>query len=141
MPNYSKTIIAGHLGDDPKIHHFDDGGAVCNISVATTDKWKDKQTGQEKSVTEWHRCTFHGSRAGVVAEYFRKGDPILVEGKNRTRKYQADDGSDRYTTEIICNRFEFLKGKQNRAQQQSQDLPPGYDDSPTNDDFDDDIPF
>ena len=107
----NKVIIVGNLGQDPEIRHLPSGGAVANISVATTEYWKDKQTGQEQKRTEWHRVVFFNRLAEIVGEYLKKGSLIYVEGKLQTRKWQDKDGQDRYTTEVVANEMQMLGGR------------------------------
>lgn len=100
MRGVNKVIIVGNLGNDPECKAFNNGGLVANISVATSEKWKDKQTGQEKEATEWHKVVFYGRLAEIARDYLKKGSKVYVEGKLRTRKWQDKDGKDCYTTEI-----------------------------------------
>jgi len=110
MNGINKVIVLGNLGTDPEHKVLPSGGSVTNISVATSEKWTDKQTGQTQERTEWHRIVFFGRLAEIVAEYLRKGSKIYVEGSLRTRKWQAQDGSDRYTTEIVAKEMQMLGG-------------------------------
>ncbi|TLP68207.1 single-stranded DNA-binding protein [Pseudomonas nitroreducens] len=149
----NKVILVGNVGGDPETRYMPNGNAVTNITMATSESWKDKQTGQQQERTEWHRVVFFGRLAEIVAEYVRKGSQIYVEGKLRTRKWQAQDGSDRYTTEVMVDingNMQLLGGKPQQADQQRgphrepparptnhhQNPPPGDYDS-----YDDDIPF
>ncbi len=99
----NKVILIGHLGQDPEIRYMPNGGAVCNIQLATSDSWRDKQTGEQKEITEWHRVVIFGKLAEIAGDYLRKGAQIYIEGQLRTRKWQGQDGTDRYTTEIVVN--------------------------------------
>ena len=146
----NRAQILGNLGADPETRYMPSGEAVTNLSIATTDKWKDKQTGEQKERTEWHRVSFFGRRAEVIAEYFSKGDQIYVEGQIQTRKWQDKDGNDRYTTEIKGRDFQFCgptsgSGNGGGQQRQSQSRPEAPPAEPPaggkQDDFDDDIPF
>lgn len=150
----NKVILVGKLGQDPEIRYMPNGGAVANITLATSESWRDKTTGEQKEITEWHRVILFGKLAEVAGEYLRKGSQIYIEGKLRTRKWQDQSGQDKYTTEVIVNVggvMQMLGGKQeggtgNRLQQQSpQQRQPGPSTPPANNeppmDFEDDIPF
>lgn len=151
MGSLNKVLIIGNLGQDPDIKYLPSGDAVVNLSVATTDRWKDKETGQDKERVEWHRVSFFGKRAEVIAEYFHKGDPIFVEGSLQTRKWQDKDGNDRYSTDIKGRDFQFLKSKGNGGGTQPRARAPENEDqsdggtkpesAARQEDFDDDIPF
>lgn len=112
MASVNKVIIVGNLGKDPETRYAPNGDAICNITVATTDSWKDKQTGEKKEQTEWHRISFFGRLAEIAGQYLSKGSPVYVEGSLRTRKWQDKDGQDRYTTEIRADSMQMLGGKQ-----------------------------
>ncbi|WP_422120937.1 single-stranded DNA-binding protein [Moellerella wisconsensis] len=99
----NKVIIVGKLGQDPEVHAMANGGSVANISVATSETWRDKQTGEKREKTEWHRVVFFGKLADVVGEYLHKGSQIYIEGQLSTRKWQDQSGADRYTTEVVVN--------------------------------------
>jgi len=150
----NKVILIGNLGADPETRYMPSGGAVTNLSIATTDQWKDKQTGEQKERTEWHKVAMFGRLAEIAAEYLRKGSQVYVEGRLQTRKWQDRDGNDRYTTEIIANEMQMMGGRGGgggggssgysqggggsdggRGQGGGQSSPPPADD------FDDDIPF
>jgi single-strand DNA-binding protein len=107
MASVNKVIIVGNLGRDPEVRYLPEGGAVANISVATTDTWKDK-SGEKQERTEWHRVAFFGKLAEIVGEYLKKGSQVYVEGALRTRKWQDKEGKDRYTTEIVADRMQML---------------------------------
>lgn len=108
MASINKAIIVGNLGADPETRYLPSGEAVTNIRVATTDRWKDKQTGGMKEATEWHRVSFFGKLATVAGEYLRKGSQVYIEGSIRTRKWQDKDGQDRYSTEIRGDVMQML---------------------------------
>jgi len=99
----NKVILVGNLGQDPEVRYMPNGGAVANITLATSETWRDKQTGENKEVTEWHRVVLFGKLAEVAGEYLRKGSQVYIEGQLRTRKWQGTDGQDKYTTEIVVN--------------------------------------
>ena len=107
MASINKVIIIGNLGRDPETRYMPDGGAITNISVATTDKWKDKN-GEMQEKTEWHRVAFFGKLAEIAGEYLKKGSQVYVEGRLQTRKWQDKDGADKYTTEIVANQMQML---------------------------------
>jgi len=104
----NKVTLIGNLGADPEVRYMPTGGAVTNISLATTFRWKDKQSGERKDNTEWHRVVFFNRLAEVVGEYLRKGSQVYVEGRLQTRKWQDKDGIDRYSTEIIATEMQML---------------------------------
>ena len=146
----NKVIIVGNLGQDPETRYMPSGSAVTNFTVATNESWKDKQTGEQKERTEWHRVSMFNRLAEVAAEYLRKGSQVYIEGKLRTRKWQGKDGNDRYTTEIIADEMQMLGGRGGGSfggggggsqgdggQSGGGNAPP----QPGPDDFDDDIPF
>ena len=154
----NKVILLGNLGADPETRYTQSGSAVTNIRLATTDTWRDRQSGEQQERTEWHRVVFFGRLAEIAAEYLRKGRQCYVEGRIQTRKWQGQDGQDRYTTEIVASDMQLLGGRGADA----GGPPPGRRDEdsgsawpaggstgtqPTasrsgpSDDFDDDIPF
>ncbi len=104
----NKVILVGNLGADPELRYMPNGEAVATISIATTDRWKDRSSGEMKESTEWHRVVFFGKLAEVVGEYLKKGSQVYVEGKLRTRKWQDKNGQDRYTTEIVADQMQML---------------------------------
>jgi len=108
MASVNKVIIVGNLGADPETKYLPSGDAVTNIRVATTDKWKDKTSGEMKEATEWHRIAFFGRLATIAGEYLKKGSQVYVEGSLRTRKWQDKDGQDRYSTEIRADVMQML---------------------------------
>ena len=148
----NKVILVGNLGQDPEIRYTPGGMAVANITVATSDSWKDKQTGEQQERTEWHRVVFFNRLAEIAGEYLKKGSQVYIEGRLQTRKWKDQGGQDRYTTEIVANDMQMLgsRGKsagaapehdynQSRSASKpattSSPAPAGFDD------FDDDIPF
>lgn len=136
----NKAIIVGTVGRDPEIRHTASGSAICNISVATSEKWKDKQTGEQKENTEWHRVAMFGRLAEITGEYVKKGSQVYIEGRIQTRKWQDKDGQDRYTTEIIANEMQMLGGRGDSSGAPQRQAAAGGQ-SGGFDDLDDDIPF
>lgn len=112
MASVNKVIVLGNLGRDPETRYTADGAAITNITVATSDRWKDKASGEMKEQTEWHRIVFFGRQAEIAGEYLRKGRPVYVEGRLRTRKWQDKDGQDRYTTEIVADNMQLLGSRE-----------------------------
>lgn len=112
MASVNKVILVGNLGRDPETRYAPSGDAICNVNLATTDTWKDKQTGEKKEATEWHRVVFFGRLAEIAGQYLKKGSQIYVEGSLRTRKWQDKDGQDRYTTEIRGDEMKMLGSRQ-----------------------------
>ena len=142
----NKVILIGNLGNDPETKFLPSGGAVTNVSLATSESWKDKQTGQMQERTEWHRVVFFNKLAEIAGEYLKKGSKVYVEGSLRTRKWQGQDGQDRYTTEIVVSDMQMLDGRgdgasggQSRPQGYAAPAAGGY--AAPSGDFDDDIPF
>ena len=111
----NKVILIGNVGQDPEVKYMPSGGAVTNISVATSETWKDKNTGQPQERTEWHRVVLFNRLGEIAGEYLRKGSKVYIEGSLRTRKWQAQDGTDRYTTEIVANEMQMLDGRSEGA--------------------------
>ncbi len=107
----NKAILVGNLGKDPETKYLPSGGAVTNVTLATSDAWKDKASGEMQERTEWHRVVFFNRLAEIAAEYLRKGSQIYVEGRIQTRKWQGQDGQDRYTTEIVASEMQMLGGR------------------------------
>ena len=159
MASVNKVILVGNLGRDPEIRYTAEGSAVCNFSIATTSSWKDRTSGEKREETEWHRIVLYNRLAEIAGEYLRKGRPVYVEGRLRTRKWTGQDGQERFTTEIIAEQMQMLGGRDGEAQQpnsppqgqqrnnytdatrrglQQRQAPP-----PSNNlvDMDDDIPF
>ena len=169
MAGVNKVILVGNLGKDPEVRYTPDGKAVTNITLATSESWKDKNTGQRQERTEWHRVVFFGGVASIAGEYLKKGSKVYIEGKLQTRKWQDQSGQDRYTTEVVVDGFsgtmQMLDSRtggdtafnqngggqqsyQNAAPQQQapqQNQPPQQQPAPAGqpfeDEFDDDIPF
>ncbi|KKW67512.1 single-stranded DNA-binding protein [Lampropedia cohaerens] len=111
MASVNKVILIGNLGRDPELRTFPSGGQVANVSLATTETWKDRQTGERRELTEWHNLVFSDRLAEVAAQYLRKGSPVYIEGRIRTRKWQDQSGQDRYTTEIRVDNMQMLGGR------------------------------
>lgn len=147
MASVNKVIIVGNLGRDPETRYMPNGEAVTNIAVATTESWKDKQTGEKKEQTEWHRITFYRKLAEVVGQYLKKGSSIYVEGRLQTRKWTDKDGVERYTTEIISDSMQMLGGGPKKEDdgappaRQQQRAEPKQEYSTPDHFVDDDIPF
>ncbi len=146
----NKVILVGNLGKDPEVRYMPSGGAVANVTIATSEQWKDKQTGEQKERTEWHNVVFYQRLAEIVGEYLKKGSQVYVEGSLRTRKWQDKEGRDRWTTEIVASELQML-GSRGATQPVQQAARPTADGTvPVNrpqtapsmpTDFDDDIPF
>ena len=136
----NRVTLIGNLGRDPEVRYLPDGTATCTISLATTEQWKDKQTGEAKEQTDWHRVVFFKRQAEVVGEYLKKRSSIYVEGKLRTRSYQDKDGTDRYVTEV---RAQLMKMLGSKPANDVPAAPAGDERIPVGDaaDMDDDIPF
>jgi single-strand DNA-binding protein len=139
----NKVILVGNLGADPETRYMPSGSAVTNLSVATSESWKDKQTGEQKERTEWHKVAMFNRLAEIAAEYLRKGSQVYIEGKLRTRKWQDRDGNDRWTTEIIADEMQMLGGRGGggSAPMSSGGQGPSSPPPQPMDDFEDDIPF
>ncbi|WP_392564433.1 single-stranded DNA-binding protein [Orbus wheelerorum] len=158
----NKVILVGNLGQDPEVRYLPNGGAVANISIATSETWKDKQTGEQKDKTEWHRVVIFGKLAEIAGEYLKKGSQVYIEGQLQTRKWQDQSGQDKYTTEVVVNiggTLQILGGRgtnstddtpqqnwgqssNNSSSAPSRQAPAQK--APANEppmDFDDDIPF
>src|SRR5690606_24062943 len=141
----NKVILIGNLGADPETRYMPSGGAVTNIRIATSESWKDKNSGEQQDRTEWHNVAFFGRLAEIAAEYLRKGSQVYIEGRLRTRKWQDKEGNDRWTTEIIANEMQMLGGRGGGAgapagggapsRREEPEMPP------SSGDLDDDIPF
>ena len=112
MASVNKVIIIGNVGRDPETRYSPNGGAICNLSIATTRNWKDKASGEKREETEWHRVVFYDRLAEIVGEYVKKGRPIYVEGRLKTRKWQDKDGVEKYTTEIIAEEMQLLGSRE-----------------------------
>jgi single-strand DNA-binding protein len=111
----NKAQVIGRLGKDPEMRYTADSKAVANLTIATSEKWKDKQTGQQQERTEWHRVTAFGKLAEIIGQYLTKGSQVYIEGKIRTRKWQDAQGQDKYTTEIVADQMQMLGGGQERT--------------------------
>lgn len=120
MRGVNKVIIIGTLGADPEVKQFSNGGSITNISVATSEQWTDKQSGEKKEATEWHRISLSNRLGEIAAQYLRKGSKVFIEGKISTRKYQAADGTDRYATEIKAFSMQMLDSANGGQQQNNQ---------------------
>jgi single-strand DNA-binding protein len=164
MASVNKVILVGNLGKDPETRYAPSGDAICNITVATSDSWKDKATGAKKELTEWHRVVFFGKLAEIAGQYLRKGSPVYIEGSLRTRKWQDQSGQDRYTTEIRADQMQMLGRREGSGEGSMRDGDGGFESAPAParapsgggasrpapapakngsgfGDFDDDIPF
>jgi single-strand DNA-binding protein len=126
----NKVILVGNLGQDPEVRYMPSGGAVANISIATSESWKDKQTGQPVDKTEWHRIVFFNRLAEIAGEYLKKGSQVYVEGKLQTRKWQDQAGVDRYSTEVVANELQMLGGRQGQGDN-NMGGDPGYSAEPS----------
>ena len=155
MASVNKVILVGNLGKDPEVRYMPSGDAITNITMATTDSWKDKN-GEKQEKTEWHRIAFFGKLAEIAGEYLKKGSQVYVEGRLQTRKWQDKEGHDRYTTEIIADRMQMLGSRSGGGNYEVQDKAPteapressgGASNKPPAkkggdfEDFEDDIPF
>jgi single-strand DNA-binding protein len=141
----NKVILVANLGSDPEVKYMPSGNAVANLSVATSESWKDKQTGEKQERTEWHRVVLFARLAEVAGEYLRKGSKVYIEGRLQTRKWQGNDGQDRFTTEIVANDMQMLDSRNNQVATSTADPQRQVASGPTSagggPDFDDDIPF
>ena len=166
MAGVNKVIIVGNLGNDPEVRYSNNGAAIANISVATSDSWKDKNTGERQERTEWHRIVMFNRLGEIAGEYLKKGSKVYIEGKLQTRKWQDQQGQDRYTTEIVADQMQMLDAR-GAGQSGGMSSGGGYQQAPQNqfgggqqqygggqnqssqtqsapqpvNDFDDDIPF
>ena len=147
MASVNKVIIVGNLGRDPEVRYTSSGVAVCNLSVATTDKRTDKNTGEVREDTEWHRISLFNRLAEIAGEYLKKGSQVYIEGRLRTRKYQDHSGDDRYITEIIGQQLQMLGSRSTASESEPppgkarRGKPPADDAPPDPGDLEDDIPF
>ena len=154
----NKVILIGNLGKDPEVKYMPNGEAVANITLATSESWKDKTSGEQVDRTEWHRVVFFRRLAEITGEYLKKGSKVYIEGKLQTRKWQGQDGQDRYTTEIVASEMQMLDSKaggtsnfqpssapanaqQQQGSQQQGSPAPQMTTATAGGDFDDDIPF
>jgi single-strand DNA-binding protein len=126
MASVNKVILVGNLGRDPETRTFPSGDQVCNVTLATTDKWKDKQSGEMREATEWHRLVFNGRLAEIAAQYLRKGSQIYIEGQIRTRKYNDKDGVEKYATDIRVDQMQMLGSRQGQGGPSGDDEGGGY---------------
>jgi len=155
MAGVNKVILVGHLGKDPEVRYTPDGRGVCNFTMATTETWKDKNTGEKREKTEWHRVVVFGKLAEICGEYLSKGKQVYIEGKLQTRKWQGQDGQDRYTTEVVVDITGTMQMLGSRDSGGGGPRPaaggggsggggyqdPGYPQQPYPNDKEDDIPF
>jgi len=152
MASVNKVILVGNLGKDPETRYLPNGDAVTNITLATSESWKDKTSGEKQEKTEWHRVTFYRRLAEIAGEYLKKGSQVYVEGRLETRKWQDKEGKDRYTTEIIASEMKMLGSRSGQGDAGSREAPPGQESAREGrsaakkpagkfDDLDDDIPF
>ena len=147
----NKVILIGNLGKDPEVRYMPSGGAVANVTIATSDSWKDKQTGEPQERTEWHRVVFFNRLGEIAGEYLRKGSKVYIEGSLRTRKWQDNNGQDRYTTEIVASEMQMLDSRSASNTDTSfpsqpsgggsANKPAASGSSAPDEPFDDDIPF
>ena len=144
----NKVILIGNLGSDPEVRYLPNGGAVANVSLATAESWKDKQSGEKQERTEWHRVVFFGRLGEIAGEYLKKGSKVYVEGRIQTRKWKDNAGQDRYTTEIVGNEMQMLDSRGGgvptgdfSAAESSAPSPSAPAPAAPSADFDDDIPF
>ena len=150
MASVNKVIIVGNLGKDPEVRYTPNGDSVTNVTIATTDTWKDKGTGEKKEATEWHRVVFFGKLAEIAGQYLKKGRQVYVEGALRTRKWTDKEGHERYTTEIVANEMKMLGSREGMSDAPPRESGggaagnrPAAAPQPANsfNDFEDDIPF
>ena len=120
MAGVNKVIIVGNLGNDPEVRYAQSGSAIANISVATSDSWKDKTTGEKQERTEWHKIVMFNRLGEIAGEYLKKGSKVYIEGKLQTRKWQDQSGADRYSTEIVADQMQMLDGNSGQSGQQNQ---------------------
>jgi single-strand DNA-binding protein len=142
----NKVILVGNLGKDPEVRYMPNGNAVANITLATTESWKDKQSGEQQDKTEWHRVVMFRRLGEIAGEYLKKGSQVYIEGKLQTRKWQDNSGNDRYTTEIVASDMQMLGGRGGGSAGFSSDSAPAQSapapaPAAAGGDFDDDIPF
>ncbi len=145
MASVNKVILVGNLGKDPESRYMPNGDAVVNITLATTDTWKDKATGEKKEATEWHRIVFFRKLAEIAGQYLKKGSQVYIEGSLKTRKWQDKEGQDRYTTEIVADTMQMLGSRQGMSDAPPRESAPqaaAAKPAASNfNDFEDDIPF
>src|SRR5512137_2976042 len=138
MASVNKVILVGNLGADPETRYTTNGDAVCNISLATTESWKDKQSGEKKAITEWHRVVFYRKLAEIAGQYLKKGSQVYLNGRIRTRKWTDKEGQERYTTEIEANEMQMLGSKSGEGKSGAPEKQPQKNGG-SFDDFEDDI--
>ena len=149
MASVNKVILVGNLGKDPEIRYLPNGEAVSNCTIATTDSWKDKTSGEKKEATEWHRVVFYRRLAEIAGQYLKKGSQVYIEGSLRTRKWTDKEGQERYTTEIVADRMQMLGSRSGQGDAGTREPPPERESRPAPakkpagglSDMDDDIPF
>jgi len=143
MASVNKVILIGNLGKDPDVRYLPSGEAVTNITLATTETWKDKNSGDKKEATEWHRVVFFRKLAEIAGKYLKKGTQVYIEGSLKTRKWQDKDGQERYTTEITADSMKMLGGKSEGSDNKPSSRPSKEQPEPSGSfgDFEDDIPF
>jgi single-strand DNA-binding protein len=154
MASVNKVILIGNLGRDPEVRYAPSGSAICNVTLATSRQWKDKTSGEKQEETEWHRVVFYDRLAEIAGEYLKKGRPVYVEGRLKTRKWTDKDGVEKYTTEIVADQMQLLGSREGMGEGESRGAPaarpagkpaggaPAASKSSTGfDDMDDDIPF
>ena len=142
----NKVMLIGHLGDDVKLRYFEDGGCIGRFPLATNETYTNRQSGERVSQTEWHNILVRNKAAETCEKYLKKGDRVYIEGRLKTRKWQDDNGNDRYSTEIICTDFTFLTAKNEQTQQTGNSTPVNNTTAPTqtatsNNEGADDLPF
>jgi single-strand DNA-binding protein len=131
MASVNKVILVGNLGRDPEVRYSPDGAAICNLSVATTSQWKDKNSGERREETEWHRVVMYNRLAEIAGEYLKKGRSVYIEGRLKTRKWQdKDTGADRYSTEIVADQMQMLGGRDSGGEGGGYGGGGGYEDAP-----------
>ncbi|MBF22804.1 MAG: single-stranded DNA-binding protein [Pusillimonas sp.] len=124
MASVNKVILVGNLGRDPEVRYSSEGAAICNISIATTSQWKDRNSGEKREETEWHRVVIYNRLAEIAGEYLKKGRSVYIEGRIKTRKFQdKSTGEDRYSTEIVAQEMQMIGGVGNSAEQESPTQP------------------
>jgi single-strand DNA-binding protein len=160
MASVNKVILIGNLGRDPEVRYAPSGAAICNVTIATSRQWKDKQSGERQEETEWHRVVFYDRLAEIAGEYLKKGRPVYVEGRLKTRKWTDKDGVEKYTTEIVAEQMQMLGSREGMGAAPDEGGPPARREAPARpaagaapapkpapksstgfDDMDDDIPF
>jgi single-strand DNA-binding protein len=150
MASVNKVILIGNLGADPETRYSTDGAAITNIRMATTDRWKDKSSGEMREQTEWHRVVFFGRLAEIAGEYLKKGAPVYIEGRLRTRKWTDKEGHDRYTTEVTADAMQLLGSRGGAGDPSTREAPASEVSAPRGggqkpsrgpEDIEDDIPF